>query len=320
MKRLLLGTVCAWCLFVVAACGGSSTDPTPDVPDTGLLRKVSGPSELEASLKSGFTTIRSTEDLEVAILAGAAAADNFTGTYTQETNVDEFDAVRYDGEHLYVAPRRYYGCCYILAEAAADGAIGTGGDPERSIRILSTNPDDGSATTEGTIPLDDNISVQGMYLSGERMFALTGQSIYGTYGGFWADFAPWGPEKLGYQVYDVSNPSDPSLEVDVKIDGVFVESRRIGDTVYIVSRYTPWIDGLDYYVATPEQQASNQAILDGVTLNDMLPKITVNNVTTALVAPDKCYITNTDDVAGYPVITSITAVSISDPTDRKSVV
>lgn len=33
-----------------------------------------------------------------------------TGTYTQEAIVDELDAVRYDGEHLYIAPRRYMPC------------------------------------------------------------------------------------------------------------------------------------------------------------------------------------------------------------------
>jgi len=316
MKRLWLGTICAACLLVLAGCGGSSNSLSPDgpEPEAGLLRKVSGASELETSLKSGFTTIRSTESFEDAILALAGAADNFTGTYTQEKNVDEFDAVRYDGEHLYIAPRRYFGCCYILAEAAADGAIGTGSDPERSIRILATDPATGSASLAGTIALEDNVSVQGMYLSNGRMFALTGESIYGRFGEFWADFAIWAPERLGYQVYDVSDPSTPVLEVDAKIDGVFVESRRIGDTVYIVSRYTPWIDGLDYYVTTPEQQASNQAILDRVTLDAMLPKITVNNVTAALVAPENCYVTNTDDAAGYPVITSITTIPINDPT------
>ena len=316
MKWLRTGTTFAACFLVLAACGSSSTGPTPDEPDTGLLRKVSAASDLESSLKSGFTTLRDSQDVELAIADATAAASpgNFTGTYTQEQNVDEFDAVRYDGEHLYIAPRRYFGCCFILAEAANDGAIGTGNDPQRSIRILATNPDDGSASLAGAIPLEDNLSVQGMYLSEERLFALTGQSIYGTHGDFWADFAIWAPERLGYQVYDVSDPAAPVLEADVKIDGIFVESRRIGDTVYIVSRYAPWIDGLDYYVTTQEQQANNEAILAGVTLDDMLPKITVNDVTTALVAPDRCYITNTDDVAGYPVITSITAVSISDPT------
>jgi uncharacterized secreted protein with C-terminal beta-propeller domain len=273
MKRLYLGTVYAACLLLLAACGSSSDAPAPDEPDTGLLRKVTTDAELESSLKSGLTTIRDAQEVGLAIADATAAAnpDNFTGTYTQEENVDEFDAVRYDGEHLYVAPRRYFGCCYILAAAANDGASSTGTTPQRSIRILATDPDTGSASLAGEIPLADNLSVQGMYLSDDRMFALTGESIYGSYGSFWADFAPWAPERLGYQVYDVSDPGAPVLEADVKIDGIFVESRRIGDTVYIVSRYTPWITGLNYYVTTPEEQAHNEAILAGVTLDDMLP-------------------------------------------------
>ena len=308
MKSSKLWTVYAACLLVLAACGTSSDSTSPDDSDTGMLRKVATAAELEASLKAGLTNIRDTQDVNVAISDAIAAASggNFTGTYTQEQNVDEFDAVRYDGEYLYVAPRRYFGCCYILAAAASDGAISTGNDPQRSIRILAIDPNAGSASLAGEIPLADNLSVQGMYLSDKRMFALTGQSIYGSHGSFWADFAVWAPEKLGYQVYDVSDPSAPVLEVDVKIDGIFVESRRIGDTVYIVSRYAPWIDGVNYYVTTPEQQASNEVILAGVTLDDMLPKITINNVTTTLVDTDNCYITNADNVAGYPVITSIT--------------
>ena len=320
MKSSKLWTVYAACLLVLAACGTSSDSTSPDDSDTGMLRKVATAAELEASLKAGLTNIRDTQEVNVAISDAIAAASggNFTGTYTQEQNVDEFDAVRYDGEYLYVAPRRYFGCCYILAAAASDGAISTGNDPQRSIRILAIDPNAGSASLAGEIPLADNLSVQGMYLSDKRMFALTGQSIYGSHGSFWADFAVWAPEKLGYQVYDVSDPSAPVLEVDVKIDGIFVESRRIGDTVYIVSRYAPWIDGVNYYVTTPEQQASNEVILAGVTLDDMLPKITINNVTTTLVDTDNCYITNADNVAGYPVITSITAVSISDPTSFKT--
>ncbi|MFQ5548906.1 MAG: beta-propeller domain-containing protein [Woeseia sp.] len=308
MNRWLSGSLLACSCLILAACGSGTpvnTEPVP--PIEGLLRKVTDPADLEASIKSGFTVMRSPEEIA---LSGAADG-NFTGTYTQEKNVDEFDAVRYDGTHLYVAPRRYLHCCYILA---ADGAIGTPNDPVRSIRILATDPANGAAELQGSIPLEDGVSVQGMYLSNERMFALTGTSVYGSYGGFWADIAIWAPEQLGYRIYDVADPASPRLEIDATIDGVFVESRRIGDTVYIVSRYAPWIDGLEYNVTTPGQQAHNQALLAGVPLDELLPKITVNGVMSTLVAPERCYITNAADVAGYPVITSITAVPVNDPT------
>jgi hypothetical protein len=316
MNRLIgifLGSI----LLVVAGCGGNSSGGgSPDEPAAGLLSPVADAATLEASIKSGFTAMSSTEQLVLgADIAAGAATDNFTGTYTQEKNVDEFDAVRYDGSHLFVAPRRYYYCCYLLTDAAPDGATNTGAEPQRSIRILSTDPDNGAATLAGTIPLEDNISVQGMYLEGGRMFALTGESLYGHYGELWADIAIWAPpQQLGYRIYDVTDAADPVLEIDAKIDGVFIESRRIGNTVYIVSRYTPYVDGLNYYVSTPEQQAQNEQILAGTSLSDLLPKITVNGETRDLFAPGHCYITTDDDAVGYPVLTSITAVPIDNPT------
>jgi len=306
MKRLT-GLSFGFALLVLAGCGSSSSTSEPPVTPVGLLSQVTDTTAFEASLKAGLTAMSSTEQLD---LAGAAADSNFTGTYTQEENVDEFDAVRYDGQHLFVAPRRYYHCCFALESSPV---AQTATDPLRSIRILATDPASGSATMAGEIPLEDDVSVQGMYLEGERMFALTGQSIYGTFGQLWADVAIWAPEKLGYRVYDVSDVGVPVLEVDATIDGVFVESRRIGNTVYIVSRYTPYIEGLNYYVATAAQQAQNQALLDNASLEDLLPKITINNETRPLVAPESCYVTTDDDGTVYPVITSITAIPIDDP-------
>ena len=313
-----LSALIGFIFLLLAGCGSSSDSGSTTNPNgpVGLLSPVTDAAVFEASLKSALTAMSSDLQLAVAdgIASGAAASGSFTGTYTQEANVDEFDAVRYDGSHLYVAPRRYFNCCFILAAASDDGATSTGNDPQRSIRILATDPDGGSAELAGTIALEDNVSVQGMYLAADRMFALTSESIYGSYGELWADVAIWAPEQLGYQVYDVSNVGQPTLEVDAKIDGIFVESRRIGDTVYIVSRYTPYIDGLHYYVTSAAQQVENQQILDAVSVDDMLPKITVNGVTSTLVAPDRCYVTTAADAVQTAVITSITAVPINDPT------
>lgn len=311
MNRLLPGILLACVSSILAACGGDSAVETmPEPPVEGLLMQVSDPADLEQSIKAGLTAISSAGEL--ADVAAAAPGSDFTGTYTQEKNVDEFDTVRYDGSHLYIAPRRFLNCCFVPADAG-QGGIAMPNPPERSIRILETDPASGSAVLTSSIALEEDVSVQGMYIADDRMFALTGTSIYGHFGGFWTDVAIWAPEQLGYRIYDLSDPSSPQLEVDATIDGVFVESRRIGDTVYIVSRYTPWIVGLDYVVATPAQQANNQAILDGVSLDELLPKITVNGVTSTLVAPDRCYIASPDQETGYPVITSITAVPVNNP-------
>jgi len=308
MKRFT-AILSGFILLAIAGCGSSSNPAdTPDPQPVGLLSTVTDVVAFETSLKDGLTQMSSSEQLA---LAGAAADANFTGTYTQELNVDELDAVRYDGEHLFVAPQRYFHCCFLLADAQA--APDPGVVPERSIRILATDPANGAADLVSTIPLENDISVQGMYLEGGKMFALTGQMIYGSYGELWADIAIWAPEKLGFRVYDVSDAANPGLEIEASIDGVFVESRRIGNTVYIVSRYTPWIEGLHYYVATAEQQAENQALLASATLDDLLPKITIAGDTQPLVTPENCYVTTNDDTSNYATITSITAVPIDDP-------
>ncbi|MDJ0748603.1 MAG: beta-propeller domain-containing protein [Woeseiaceae bacterium] len=302
-------------LLALSGCGGSSSGPGPDDPAAeGLLKPVASPAELEDALKAGLTTLRSTGAAEDALTAGAAPpSGNFTGTYTQEKNVDEFDVVRYDGNHLYVAPRKIYSCCYVLDAALADGGVNTGEPPQSSIRIMATDPASADATLAGEIPLEDDISVQGMYLAGDRMFALTAQSVYGTYGDLWLRPDIWAPEKLGYRVYDVSDKGAPVLEADVTIDGVFVESRRIGNIVYIISRYAPNLPGLIYYPATSADIANNQDIIANKSLHDLLPTITIDGETQALVDPANCYISNDDQLPAHPVVTSITAVPIDDP-------
>jgi uncharacterized secreted protein with C-terminal beta-propeller domain len=311
MKRLtaiLFGFV----LLAIAGCGSGSNSGPGDPPGpqpVGLLSPVSDTAAFEASIKAGLTTMTSAE---VLANAGAAQSTDFTGTYTQELDVDELDSVRYDGEYLIVAPRRYFQCCFILTDAqfAPDEP-----PPTDSIRILATDPANGSADLVSEIPLNNDTSVQGMYFENNRMVALTGQMIYGSYGGLWADIAIWAPETLGFRIYDLSDAANPALEIEATIDGVFVESRRVGNTVYIVSRYTPWIDGLHYYVETAEQQAENDALLAQTTLQDLLPKITIAGQTGLLVQPENCYVTTNDDTANNPVLTSITAVPLDDPTN-----
>ncbi len=313
MKRLT-SIFCGLVLLALAGCGSSSSpaDENPEPPVQGLLSAVSDSAAFEASLKSGLTQIASTEELAAADAAATAATSgNFTGTYTQELNVDELDFVRYDGEHLFVAPRRYFHCCFILEDTGAPD-VEPPPLPERSIRILSTDPAGGDAQLASTIPLEVGVSVQGMYIENDSLFALTGTSMYGTYGPLWADVAIWAPEKTGFRVYDVSDASNPTLQSDVSIDGVFVDSRRIGNTVYLVSRYTPWIDGLHYNVSSVSQQAENQALLATVSLEDLLPKITIDGETSPLVAPERCYVT-TDEAAPYAVITSIVAIPLDNP-------
>jgi len=306
LASILFGCV----LIALAGCGGgSNSGEQSSQQPVGLLSPVTDTAAFETSIKNGLVAMTNPE---VLALADVAEGAKYTGTYTQEANVDELDAVRYDGEHLFVAPRRYFRCCFILEEAA----LAPDEPPSASaIRILATEPDNATASLVSQIPLANETSVQGMYVEDGRMFALTAQAFYGNFGRLWADVAIWAPEQLGFKVFDVSDATNPTLEFDATIDGVFVQSRRIGNTVYIVSRYTPRIDGLHYYVTTTEQQVENEDLLAATTLEDLLPRITIDGETRLLVQPENCYVTTNDETAYNPVLTSITAVPMDDPSN-----
>jgi uncharacterized secreted protein with C-terminal beta-propeller domain len=309
MNRLT-ATLCVSLLALQAGCGSSSNPgllPDPGPAPQGLLSPVTDTAAFESSIKQGLVQMTSSN---VLALAAAAEDTSFTGTYTQELNVDEADSVRYDGEHLVVAPRRFSGCCFILD----DGVVPPENvSPPNTIRILATDPGNVTAELVSEIELESGVSVQGMYQTGETLFALTAEQFYGSYGQFWDNIAVWAPEQLGLQAYDLSEAANPVLEFEAKIDGVFVSSRRIGNTVYVVTRHTPSIDGLHYYVTTAQQQTENEQLLASATLEDLLPKITIAGETRLLAQPENCYVTTTDDTDDNPVLTSITAVPLDDP-------
>ena len=166
------------CLLVVTSCGGGSektevTQPQAAAP-TGLLIPVTDSTVLLDSMRGGFTQIAAANAArmggEVLEATSADASTNFTTTYTLEANVDEHDFVKYDGDHLFIAPSRGMDCCFILEDALAPEMAVADEMPinndERSIRILATDPSDASALEVSTIALSDNLSVEGLYVNG----------------------------------------------------------------------------------------------------------------------------------------------------------
>jgi uncharacterized secreted protein with C-terminal beta-propeller domain len=285
-------------VLLLSGCGGSGESVVGQNPaDTsGLLRLVRSPAEFEASLKAGVREVSAVGDPTAAVSPGS-----FSGTYTLDINVDEFDAVRYDGRRLYVAPQRTVTCCWALPAAA-------GGDvrpppSSRSVRILETDPNNATARVVGAIALPERTSIQGMYTRGDQLIALTSEVFYGGFGSPWLAVPVWAPQKFGLQFYDVRDAANPRAGFSATFDGVFVDSRRIGDFVYLVSRHSP----------TALLDPAARAAIDSVPLGDLLPKVIVNGITRPLVDPSRCYVTNDTNDSGYAVITSITIVPIDNP-------
>ena len=310
--------------IVLSACGGGGNDnqptPTPNPQpvdnSTGLLIPVESQEQLVQSFRQGFGQLAEessqseTEDAMVmdSPVAETASGDSassrsFTTTYTLEKSIDEHDAVKYDGNHLFIAPSRSMDCCFIVEPLPIeeDIAIATDalmapeestGEQQRSIRILETDPENAGATEVGNIVVDSNRSIEGLYIDDNKLVSIDSSGWWGLYGDAFISPRTWQGQSTGVTVYDISDKANPEAEWQIDIEGGFINSRKKGDTVYLVARHTPTAEGFHYYPGNDQLFAENQAILNQIGIEDILPRVSINGVESALLNATDCSITD----------------------------
>jgi hypothetical protein len=291
-------------LLFAAGCGGEGSESAQPPEQAGMLRPVHSRFELESRLKAAVRAAPTPGEL--ATIASASQAASYSGTYTVEAQVDEADPVRYDGNLLAVASGRTLECCF--AANARPAFVPTPVPPDDRIRLLRTDAATGTATELAQIELESGKSVQGMYLAGDRLVALTSSAYFGTFGHFWSGLPFWAPHTHDIRIYDLSQPATPRKVFDAQIDGTFVASRRIGDQLYIVSRYAP-----RQLMDNEQPAATGPAAIEFGPLASLLPRITIDGDSRALVDPLRCYISTDDADGDSAVITSITVIPLANP-------
>src|SRR5262245_26144686 len=147
MRRPIRWLVSSTAVLLVA-CGGGGGDAGDSPEASGMLRKVRSASELEASLKSSLPSLLTVAQPVPAGPGDVSVTGGYTGTYTAEAGVDEFDRVRYDGRYLFVGPSAWSNL-----------------QAERVIRILETQPLSGTATQVGSISIGVNTQLHGLYVA-----------------------------------------------------------------------------------------------------------------------------------------------------------
>ena len=68
--------------------------------------------------------------------------------------------------------------------------------------------------------------------------------------------------KTVLRVYDVSDPASPSEAWSLEIDGHLISSRRVGDQLHIVTRFTPLLDRIHAQPVDETEAAANARALD----------------------------------------------------------
>jgi len=347
MKNIsLLLLIPAVTIMLSCGGGGSSSGPQISEPDDnspdpqGLLIALETQEQLLETVRQSFTQVTAVnmartdtdEMVAEAVMDSAVptSSASFTTTYTLEANVDEHDYVKYDGDHLFIAPSRGMDCCFTTVDdlvfiepiseegepLAADAIPAPGPDEERSIRILATDPQIATANQVGSIPLTSNRTVEGLYINDNQLVSISSSSWWGVFGERFADPSSWEGQTTALDIYDISEATDPDLLLQLEFQGGFVSSRRQGDMVYLVTRHTPQMIGYDYY-PNDLQVAENETLLDALAPESILPNMSIDGVESPLLSASDCRITDSEnslapETIGFPTMTVLIAVDLTN--------
>jgi hypothetical protein len=242
-------------------------------------------------------------------VGGEVAGADYSTTNIQELGVDESDVVKTDGTHFYVAA----GAEVKIVRAA----------PADSMAVLATIPVNG--------PVDS------LYLYGDMAVILYRITSYNySYYGYYEfalvapvyDYQPYDdappvegiPEdrpysKTGVLIVDVADPAAPSFVQDMLFEGDLETSRLTGGRLHLVQRFRPSVPSLRYwYNATEEDladvEAENQALVDSLTLDDLIPACYELGETGAVAAMGRAVeagdFARPDEPQGHNIITVVT--------------
>ena len=307
------------------------------------LKEAIEKQSLESSSSGGILTDTQTNTSTNTIAGqeGIGSTDRsqavYSATNLQESGVDEADLIKSDGRHLYVAvksPYPYYGFMENMsAPVMTDGTGSSSGvdDPfykayANKIRVMELSDSPPAASEKGVISLTSSSFIDSLYLVTNRgdglsdLLAVIGTGSSGTPMDSW--FMPWywRDGRTALELFNVSDPAKPSGMISLSIDGYLISSRRIGETLYIVSRYTPYIEGYAPYPSTEKEKQNNAVLLARASLSDLLPDIAINGEDKGdLVKPENCYLPPMpEDAVTTPDIITITAIDLASPKTPRS--
>ncbi|MBS7620056.1 beta-propeller domain-containing protein [Candidatus Bathyarchaeota archaeon] len=195
---------------------------------------------------------------------------DFSGTNIQVEGVDEADKVKTDGRHIYLAVRD-------------------------SIVIVEAYPPE-EAKISSIIPLNE--STGNIFINGDKLIVIV----------FHEEVIPFpigikSMPRIFYEpsttveIFDISNRNSPRLERRIDFDGFYVESRMIGDYVYLISNMPVF---------------SNSTYVT-------LPKIKTDDLTVEIPASTIHYVNSTDNAYNYINVFALNVKDSKKPISHETI-
>ncbi len=296
---------------------GESMVPAPEtlrfnVQSTQIetLQRFSSETAMEAYLKSGMTygSTSSSDVFDVVISEAsnaslASASTRASTTNVQEVGVDEADIVKTDGEKLFALQSCNGEACLGIYDLNADQATAD------EIAIFSLNSSESSVIPNGMYFIEDDEQ-------GDQLVTISGQNQYI----YWSNFRGWAGKQTDIEFFDASNLEALTSVEKLSFDGNLISSRRIEDTLYIVTRFTPTVEGYYPYANDEETVQENEELLTRTSLADILPKaIDSRDEVLDLVSSQDCYLsTGSVDESRNPSIITIISIPLAAPLEFTS--
>lgn len=233
--------------------------------------------------------------------AGRSSEGRTSTTNLQEAGVDEADTIKVDGKHLFMLANCGKKACLQVHTLDSANARAS---PLSSFELGNTVPPDGMFLVERGI------------LGQKMMVTVAGRNSWGGWFRIWG----WREGKTELEFVNLTLPQSLSSIEKLTLDGSLVASRRVGNVLYVVTRYTPAIPDFLPYAVDKSSMAHNAKVLSKTSLPALLPGIEDSRRKVEdLIKSKGCYLpASAVDGAIDPSIITVTSVPLDSPTSFSS--
>jgi hypothetical protein len=314
----MLGLAACGLVTLVACGGGGSSDEPVNVDYSALRFAESSEAPLErprtaeqllAPLRNGvrLTAGGVGHALPNASTPASSAQSPHSDTSVQVDGVDEADAVKYDGRHIYSARPEIVPASPLIPQYSRNVLDITRTDPATAaFENVSKFVIEGEQNSPPLLyPL---LSPQG---EAEYLIALSNQ-----FQGWLMPLLPVDslavyPDRTTIQIMDVRDPRNVSQAWKLQLDGWLRTSRLIGDTLYVVTSYRPRVAGLVLPADTMQKQQANERRIRNATTADLLPGYAENGgARLPLVPLDHCFVAQVASHEAYLDLVVVSAINV----------
>lgn len=265
------------------------------------LARFDAESRLHSFLAAGLLHSRSYGGVD---FSASPPGTSFSQTNLVVDGVDEADLVKSDGEYVYTY------------------AFDADGYQLPTIRIARVGADAATVAVAGSVPVAAERLQRasgGLMLHGSNLVSIVSTRAYGMGwgGGLWNASYAWVGGRTHVEIMDATDRAAPKSRARFLLDGNLVSSRRVGDSLYLVTRFVPRVDGFTTGYLPPAQRTLERA--NAVALADLLPRIAIDGAAPVpAVEASNVYLPPQGDRLPAADMTVVTVVDIAQARVRQT--